>query len=118
MDGVVTIVMLEDNLKLFRSEESKINTEMQLFCRTCDDPVAQDIHHRLEVIEEADKIETDVKSFCSSCDDPVTQDIAARLGVLEVAWDTFRGERDKYELMYDQSKRVASPIHVLSFFIE
>ena len=92
MDGVVTIVMLEDNLKLFRSEESKINTEMQLFCRTCDDPVAQDIRHRLQVIEAEDKIEPDMKSFCCTYDNPVAQDIAARLAVLEEAWDTFRGD--------------------------
>ena len=95
MDGVVTISMLEDKKKILKSKQSKLFADMELFCRTSDDPVAQDIRHRLEVIEAADKIETDMKSFCCACFDSVAQDIATRLAVLETGWETFRGERDK-----------------------
>ena len=53
--------MLEDQSKILKTDKSTLLGEMLLFCRMSDDPVAQDISHRLDVIEAAwDALSTDV----------------------------------------------------------
>ena len=84
--------------------------DMDRFCRTSADPVAQGIRHRLEVIDAADTLTADMKAFCRASDDPVAQDIAARLAAAERDQDTFEADLGRLERMYDQSREARSDV--------
>jgi len=44
---------VEEKVKILRSEKAQLYEDMLVFCRTSNDPEAQDFKHRLDVIETA-----------------------------------------------------------------
>ena len=87
-----TMFSLEEQSKNLLAEARTLQHDMKSFCRTSDDPVAQAIRHRLEVLDAADTIVPDMKSFCRTSDDPVAQNITARLAVLLTAQETWEAK--------------------------
>jgi hypothetical protein len=45
--------MLEDKCKILKSEQAQLYEDMLVFCRTSNDPEAQHIKHRLDVMATA-----------------------------------------------------------------
>ena len=97
-----TMFSLEEQSKILLAEARTLQDDMKSFCHTSDDPVAQDIRHRLEVLDAADTILPDMKSFCRTSDDPVAQSITARLAVLVSAQETWEAELAELDLMYQE----------------
>ena len=101
---------LEEEQSRLRSAKLALFDDMDRFCRASADPVAQDIRHRLEVIDAADTLTADMKAFCRASGDPVAQDIAARLAAAERDQDTFEADLGRLERMYDQSREARSDV--------
>ena len=99
---------LEEEQSRLRGAKLALFDDMDRFCRTSADPVAQGIRHRLEVIDAADTLTPDMKAFCRASDDPVAQDIAARLAAAEREQDTFEADLHSLESMYTQSTQARS----------
>ena len=99
---------LEEEQSRLRGAKLALFDDMDRFCRTSADPVAQGIRHRLEVIDAADTLTADMKAFCRASDDPVAQDIAARLAAAEREQDTFEADLHSLESMYTQSTQARS----------
>ncbi len=99
---------LEKEQNRLRSARLTLFDGMDRFCRASADPVAQDIRHRLEVIDATDTLTADMKAFCRASDDTVEQDIAARLADDERDQDTFEEDLGKLVRMYDQSREARS----------
>ena len=97
-----TMFSLEEQSKILLAEARTLQHDMKSFCRTSDDPVAQDIRHRLEVLDAADTLVSDMKSFCCTSDDPVAQSINARLERLVTAQETWEAKLEEMDLMYQQ----------------
>ena len=105
---------VEDQSKLLKIQKSHVHQDMLSFCRTSNDPVAQDINRRLNIIRSQSQIFEDMLSFCRMSNDPVAQDITFRLDATNAAWDVLSLDIDNVLLMYDKSRenRVATPIPV------
>ncbi len=108
-DDMAMLEDLEHQSKIYKMQKAQVHEDMLSFCRQSNEPVAQDINRRLDVIKSQDRIYEDMLSFCRQSNDPVAQDINFRLDVLNSAWDVLCLDVDKLQLMYDQwrEKRVA-----------
>ena len=102
------LTKVEDEQNRLRSAKLALFDDMDRFCRASADPVAQDIRHRLEVIDAADTLTADMKAFCRASDDPVAQGIAARLAAAERDQDTFEADLVRLEQMYDEWRQTRS----------
>ena len=112
-DDMAMLEDLEHQNKILKMQKSQVREDMLSFCRRSNDPVAQDINRRLDVIESQAQIYEDMLSFCRQSNDPVAQDINFRFDVLNSAWDVLSLDVDNLQLMYDKwrEKRVANSSH-------
>ena len=110
-DDMAMLEDLEHQSKIYKMQTAQVREDMLSFCRKSNDPVAQDINRRLDVIENQARIYEDMLSFCRQSNDPVAQDINFRLDVL----GCLSLDIDNLQLMYDQwrEKRVANSKYVM-----
>lgn len=95
---------VEDQSKILKIQKSQVYENMLSFCRESNDPVAQDIKRRLDVIQSQAQIYEDMLSFCRESNDPVAQDINFRLDVINSASDVLSLDIDQLHLMYNKSR--------------
>ena len=116
-DDMAMVEDLEHQSKILKMQNSQVREDMLSFCRRSNDPVAQDINHRLDVIEAQAQIYEDMLSFCRQSNDPVAQDINFRFDVINSAWDVFSLDIHNLELRYDQwrEKRRANNSHTPNY---
>ena len=105
-----TMLSLEEQSKILLAEARTLQDDMKSFCRASDDPVAQDIRHRLEVLDAADTIVSDMQSFCRTSDDPVAQSINARLAILVKAQVLWEAKLEDLDLMYQEYQDVKNRV--------
>ena len=103
---------VEGQSKILKIQKSQVYENMLSFCRESNDPMAQDINRRLDVIQSEAQIYEDMLSFCRESNDPVAHDINFRLDIINAASDILSLDIDQLHLMYENTRHRPVASHV------
>ena len=92
MDALDALRTLTEQKSALQRQQSQLAVDMCALCRASDDPAAQDICRRIEVVSAQARLWADLKTFCCAAD----ADIAERLTALSTGWLDFYTDADKH----------------------